>query len=90
MFHLGKEFFSGKQRTSLGATVWEKQVFLRLYGIQILKVTYLSYLGKDFESLTNKIQSFQRFENFRRFRVFIRFEKTETTEYVENLISVAD
>ena len=41
-----------------------------LCGIQILKVTYTSYLGKVFESLTNKIQSFQRFKNFWRFWVF--------------------
>ena len=33
--------------------------------------TYLSYLGKDFESLTNKIQFFLGFRNFRRFRVFV-------------------
>ena len=31
----------------------------------------MSYIGKVFESLTNKIQSFQRFKNFRRFQVFI-------------------
>ena len=31
----------------------------------------MSYLGKVFESLTNKIQGFQRFKNFQRFRVFI-------------------
>ena len=45
--------------------------FFGLCGIQILKVTYMSYLGIVFESLTNKIQSFQRFQNFRLFRVFI-------------------
>ena len=33
--------------------------------------TYLSYLGKDFESLTNKIQIFLRFRNFWRYRVFV-------------------
>ena len=27
--------------------------------IQILKVTYMSYLGKAFENLTNKVQFFQ-------------------------------
>ena len=44
-------------------------MFLGLCGIQILRVTYMPYLGKLFVSLTNKIQSFQRFKNFRRFRV---------------------
>ena len=70
-FHLGKQLFSRKQWTSLGAIVWKKYVFWGLCGIQILKGNYLSYLGKDFESLTNKIQSFQRFKNFQRFRVFV-------------------
>ena len=45
--------------------------YLDLCGIHILKVTYMSYIGKVFESLTNKIQSFQRFKNFQCFRVFI-------------------
>ena len=35
-----------------------KVCFLGLRGIQVLKVTYISCLGKVFESLTNKIQSF--------------------------------
>ena len=48
-----------------------KVVFLGLSGIQILKVSYMSYRGNVFESLTNKIQSFQRFQNLRRFRVFV-------------------
>ena len=43
---------------SLEEIVWEKQIFLGLCGTQILKVTYMSCLGKVFESLTNKIQSF--------------------------------
>ena len=58
--------------------------FWGLLGIQILKVTYMSYhggiilkfsiispwsyLGKVFETMTNKIQSFHGFKNFRRFR----------------------
>ena len=42
-----------------------------LRGIQIPKATYMSYLGKVFESLRNKTQSFQRLKNFRHFRVFI-------------------
>ena len=33
-----------------------KVCFLGLRGIQVLKVTYISCLGKVFESLTNKIQ----------------------------------
>ena len=41
-----------------------------LRAIQILRITYLSYLGKVFETLTDKIQSFQWFKNSRRFRVF--------------------
>ena len=53
----------------LGAIVRERYMFLGLRGIQILRVTYKSYLGKLFVSLTNKIQSFQRFKNFRHFRV---------------------
>ena len=40
-------------------------------GIQILKVTYFSYLGKVFESLTNKSQNFRGFKKTRRFRVFV-------------------
>ena len=40
-------------------------------GIQILKVTYKSCLGKVFENLTKKIQSFPGFKNFGRFRVFV-------------------
>ena len=35
-----------------------KVVFLGLSAIQVLKVTYMSYLGKVFESLRNKIQIF--------------------------------
>ena len=48
-----------------------KICFLGLCGIKVLKVTYMLCLGKVFESLTNKIQSFQRFKNFRHFRVFV-------------------
>ena len=48
-----------------------KVYFLSLCEIQLLKVTYMSCLGKAFESLTNKTQSFQRFKNFWRFWVFI-------------------
>ena len=55
-----------------------KVVFWGLCGIQILKVTYTSYLGKVFESLTNKIQRFQRFQNLRRFRVFILSHRAKT------------
>ena len=33
-------------------------LFLGLCGIQILKFSYISYLGKVVESLTKKIQSF--------------------------------
>ena len=36
-----------------------KVCFLDLCGIQIPKVTYMSCLGKVFESLTNKIQIFE-------------------------------
>ena len=42
-----------------------------LRGIQILKVTYMSYLGKVFENLTNKVQFFERLKNFQFFRVFV-------------------
>ena len=35
-----------------------KVFFLGLCGIQVLKVTYMSCLGKVFESLANKIESF--------------------------------
>ena len=48
-----------------------KVAFFGLCGIQTLKIVYMSYLGKVFEILTNKIQSFKRFKNFRRFQVFI-------------------
>ena len=40
-------------------------------GIQILKVTYMSYLGKVFENLTNKVQFFQRLRNVQLFQVFV-------------------
>ena len=53
-------------RNSLG-----NAVFFGLCGTQILKITYMSYLGKVFDSLTKKIQTFQRSKNFRRFRVFV-------------------
>ena len=33
-----------------------------------VKVTYTSYLGNVFESLTKKIQSFEKFKNFPSFR----------------------
>ena len=39
--------------------------------IQILKVTYMSYLGKVFENLTNKVQFFQKLKNFQFFQVFV-------------------
>ena len=42
--------------------------FFGLCRIQTLKVSYMSYLDKVFESFTNKIQSFRRFKNFWRFR----------------------
>ena len=74
-----------------------KVVVFGLCRIQILKVTYMSYMDQVFESLTNKIQSFQIFQNFRRFQVFVlsyklqsQNEKTETTENLENHISVAN
>ena len=47
------------------------QFFLFFCGIQILKVTYFSYLGNVFESLTNKSQNFWGFKKTRRFRVFV-------------------
>ena len=60
---------------SLGPIVWEKSGFLGLCAIQILKVTYMSYLSPDFEGFTNKIQSFQRFQNFRTFRVWAKTKR---------------
>ena len=69
--HLDKEFFSTKQRTSLGAIVWEKWFCAVFCEIQILKVTYMSDLSKVFASLSNKFQSFQRFEIFWCFRIFV-------------------
>ena len=48
-----------------------KVVFLGSSGIQIPKVSYMSYLGKVFESLRNETQIFQRLKGFRRFRVFV-------------------
>ena len=76
---------------SLGGIVWEKSIFFSFSGIQILKVSYMSYLGTICESLTNKIQTFQTIKNFRWFRVFIlsQIKKTERMENLENLISVA-
>ena len=62
-------------------------VFWGLCGIRILKVTYTSYLGKVFESLTNKIQSFQRFENFWRFQVFILSYRATTKRRKRRKIS---
>ena len=47
-----------------------KVYFLSLCEIQLLKVTYMSCLGKAFESLTNKTQSFQRFKIFLAFLGF--------------------
>ena len=52
-FHLDKEFFSRKHWTSLGAIVLGTSNFKR--GVQIFKVTYMSYLGTVFENLTNKV-----------------------------------
>ena len=54
-----------------------KVVFLGLSGIQLLKVTYMPYLGKVFASLRNKIQSFQRFQHFHCFRVFVLSYRTK-------------
>ena len=49
----------------------KSRFFGGLRGIQILKVPYMSYLGKVFENLTNKVQFFQKFKNFQFFRVFV-------------------
>ena len=35
--------------------------FLGLCGIQTFKIIYMSYVGKVFESLTDKFQYFQKF-----------------------------
>ena len=48
-----------------------KVAFLGLSGIRIFKVSYMSCLGKIFESLTNKIQRFQNLKNVQRFQVFV-------------------
>ena len=58
-------------QTVLSAIVWKKQAFGGLREIQILKVTYVSYLDKVFENLTNKVQLFQRFKTFQFFWVFV-------------------
>ena len=55
-----------------------KAVFLGLCGIEILKVSFMSCLGKAFESLTNKIQSFQRLKYSRVFRVFVLSYRAKT------------
>ena len=46
-------------------------MFFGFSGIQVLKVTYIPCLGKVFECLTNKVQSFLGFKNFWRFRVLV-------------------
>ena len=56
--HLEQQF--GKSMFSLG-----------LYGIQILRVSYMSDLGKLFDSSRNKIKGFEKFKNFQCFRVFV-------------------
>ena len=48
-----------------------KVYFLGLCWIEISQVTYMSCLGKVFERLTNKIQSFWGFKNLQRFWVFV-------------------
>ena len=44
-----------------------------LHEIQIVKVNvcHIPYLGKVFENLTSKVQSFQRLKNLWCFRVFV-------------------
>ena len=53
------------------ANSFGKVVFQYWCGILILKVTYMPYLGKAFESLTNKIEYFKKFRNFWHFWVFV-------------------
>ena len=36
-------------------------------GIPTLEIIYMTYLGKAFDSLAKKAQSFQKIKNFRRF-----------------------
>ena len=40
-------------------------------GIPTLEIIYMTYLGKDFDSLAKKAQSFQKIKNFRRFWLFV-------------------
>ena len=47
-----------------------KLVYLDPVAVQTVKIIFLAYVDKVFDSLTKKIQFFQRFKNFLRFRVF--------------------
>ena len=44
------------------------------------------YLGKAFDSLTNKFQSFQKIKNIQRFRVFILSYRANAKEWKQRKI----
>ena len=95
-FHLDRNLFRNKK--IMWHIMWWKLVSLGLIGIQILKIIFMSNLGKVFESLTKKFKdfqrkSFQRFKIFRRFRVFILCNRANSKRRKwrkESLISVAN
>ena len=42
----------------------EEMLVLKVFGVYVeFKLIYISYLGKVFDGLTDKTQSFQRFKN---------------------------
>ena len=80
---LRKPHFSGKQISEM--IFHESELILKtikvicynglfgsFFGISILKVIHMAYLGRVFEILRVEIQSFQKFKNFSRFPVFVQ------------------
>ena len=47
------------------------------------------YLGKVFDSLTNKFQSFQKIKNIQRFRVFILSYRANSKEWKQRKIFIS-
>ena len=61
-FHLDRNLFRNKK--IMWHIMWWKLVSLGLIGIQILKIIFMSNLGKVFESLTKKFQVFKDLKFF--------------------------
>ena len=64
----GQKIFRNKNIKIKWYIMWWKLVILGRIGIQPLNIIYVSYLGKTYENLTNKIQYFQRFKNSKRLK----------------------